>query len=247
MIYLTGDTHGEIARFQQLYRQGERYFTVNDTLLVTGDFGYVCAPDGEHFNRAKWNFLDDLAARPYTIAFCDGNHEDFAALKEYPVAEWNGGLVHVIRPNILHLMRGQCYTIEGKTFLALGGAYSIDGYTRTRGGNWFPEDEVYSPEDYKTTAATLKRIGNKVDYVISHTCPAEIIRRMRHTPDPHDAQMTGHFEWVMYELGDSFKQWFFGHWHLDQQIAPRFRCIWYDLLALTEDGEGGCYVKKEEE
>jgi phytoene dehydrogenase-like protein len=83
--------------------------------------------------------------------------------------------------------------------------------------------------------------------VLSAGIFSEIIRRMGRIPDPHDAQMTGHFDWVMYELGDSFKQWFFGHWHLDEPITPRFRCIWYDLLALTEDGEGGCYVKREEE
>lgn len=242
MVFVTGDTHGEEARWRLLYQQGERYFTSADTLIVTGDFGYVCGPDGP---KHKLQLLDNLAARPYTICFCDGNHEDFAALKEYPVVEWNGGAVHVIRPNILHLMRGQCYTIEGKTFLSLGGAYSRDGYMRTRGGNWFPEDELYRGEDYDTTAATLKRIGNKVDYVISHTCPTEIIRRMGRSPNPHDAQMTGHFDWVMYELGDSFKQWFFGHWHLDEQITPRFRCVWYDLLALTEDGEENCYRKQE--
>ena len=244
MVYVTGDTHGEENRFRLLYSQGEKRFTAADTLLVTGDFGYTCAPDGPVRKR---EFLDGLATRPYTIAFCDGNHEDFAALKAYPVAEWNGGLVHVIRPNVLHLMRGQCYTVEGKRLLTLGGAYSRDAYMRTRGGNWFPEDELYSPEDYKTTAETLKRVGNRVDYVISHTCPSEIIRRMGRIPDPHDAQMTGHFDWVMYELGDSFKQWFFGHWHMDEQITPRFRCVWYDLLALTE-GEGGqCYEKMRQE
>ena len=129
MIYLTGDTHGEIARFQQLYRQGERYFTVNDTLLVTGDFGYVCAPDGEHFNRAKWNFLDDLAARPYTIAFCDGNHEDFAALKEYPVAEWNGkrrGGYHVY--GHLHNRRDEVYGFMSRFDNALNAGCMLNGY-----------------------------------------------------------------------------------------------------------------------
>ena len=239
MVYLSGDPHGEFARFQLLYRQGEGKFTAKDTLIFTGDFGYTC---GLNSPRYKREFLDDLAARPYTICFCDGNHEDFAALNSYPVIEWNGGLVHAVRPNIFHLMRGQCFTIEGKTFLTLGGAYSRDAYIRQRGADWFPEDELYTSEDYDTTIATLKRIGNKVDFVLSHTCPAEIIRRMGHTPDPHDAQMVGHFEWVMYELGDSFKQWFFGHWHMDESITPRFRCIWYDLIALCEDGNGQCYT-----
>lgn len=241
MIYVSGDPHGDVGRFQLLYQQGEGRFTAADTLIFAGDFGYTCAPDGPRYKRER---LDDLAARPYTICFCDGNHEDFAALNSYPVAEWNGGLVHVIRPNILHLMRGQCYTIEGKTILTLGGAYSRDAYIRQRGVDWFPEEELYTPADYTTTAATLKAVGNRVDYVISHTCPSEIIRRMGKIPDPHDAQMTGHFEWVMYELGNSFRQWIFGHWHLDEQITDRFRCVWFDLLALTDDpdGEGKGYT-----
>ena len=57
MIYLTGDTHGEIARFQQLYRQGERHFTAADTLLVTGDFGYVCAPDGNRISLIRYVYF----------------------------------------------------------------------------------------------------------------------------------------------------------------------------------------------
>ena len=76
MVFVTGDTHGEEARWRLLYQQGERYFTSADTLIVTGDFGYVCAPDGP---KHKLQLLDNLAARPYTICFCDGNHEDFAA------------------------------------------------------------------------------------------------------------------------------------------------------------------------
>lgn len=242
MIYVHGDPHGDRERFNLLRALGEDAFTDQDVLIFTGDFGYVTGADGP---QAKGEFLDRLAQKPYTICFCDGNHEDFAALNQFPVSEWNGGRVHVIRHNIIHLMRGQCYTMQGKTFLALGGAYSRDAYIRKRGVDWFPEEELYTAEDYKTTAATLKAIGNQVDYVISHTCPAEIIRRMGHVPDPHDAQMTGHFDWVMYELGNSFKQWFFGHWHMDEQITPLFRAVYEDLLALEEDGKGNCYVKKE--
>jgi hypothetical protein len=239
MIYLSGDPHGDTARFRMLRLQGEESWTEEDTLIFLGDFGYVCGSDGP---AVKWDFLEELASKPYTICFCDGNHENFDVINSCPVQEWNGGLVHVIRPNILHLMRGQHFTIEGKTFLTLGGAYSRDAYNRRPGVDWFPEAELYTPEDYKTTAATLKAIGNKVDFVLSHTCPSEIIYRMRHTPDPHDAQMTGHFDWVMYELGDSFKQWFFGHWHVDGAITHRFRCVWYDVIALREDEEGLCYT-----
>lgn len=44
--------------------------------------------------------------------FVDGNHDCHPRLADYPVKEWNGGLVHEIRPHVLHLMRGQVFNIN---------------------------------------------------------------------------------------------------------------------------------------
>ena len=39
MIYVTGDTHGEVSRFEELKR---KYFlSKKDTLIVAGDFGCI--------------------------------------------------------------------------------------------------------------------------------------------------------------------------------------------------------------
>lgn len=48
------------------------------------------------------------------------------SLAEYPVSEWNGGKVQFIRPNVIHLTRGQIYNIDGSTFFTMGGARSHD-------------------------------------------------------------------------------------------------------------------------
>ena len=45
--------------------------------------------------------------------FIDGNHENYDRLSAYPVTEWRGGKVHRIADNILHLMRGQVFEIDG--------------------------------------------------------------------------------------------------------------------------------------
>lgn len=72
----------------------------------------------------------------------DGNHENFDLINEYPVEEWCGGKVHIIRcdkegkPKIIHLMRGQVFEIEGKKIFTVGGAYSIDKYMRTPHRSW---------------------------------------------------------------------------------------------------------------
>lgn len=64
--------------------------------------------------------------KSFTTVFVDGNHENFDRLYSYPVKEWNGGKVHEIRPSVLHLMRGEVFTIEDKKFFAFGGASSHD-------------------------------------------------------------------------------------------------------------------------
>ena len=87
MIYITGDTHGEQNRILQI--QNEYHLTNGDTLIICGDFGFLF-----HNDKQENIFLDDLEKLPYTICFCDGNHENFPAIYSYPVEEWNGGKVH---------------------------------------------------------------------------------------------------------------------------------------------------------
>ena len=56
----------------------------------------------------------------------DGNYENFKQLNAYDVDIWNGGKVHFIENEIIHLMRGQVFEIDGTRFFTFGGAYSID-------------------------------------------------------------------------------------------------------------------------
>ena len=92
MIYITGDTHGEQNRI--LYIEQKSGIKDKDYLIVCGDFGYIFTD-----SLTERHFLDDLEARPYTICFCDGNHENFPAIYNYPKETWNGGRIHRIRKN----------------------------------------------------------------------------------------------------------------------------------------------------
>ncbi|MBQ8685336.1 MAG: metallophosphoesterase [Clostridia bacterium] len=223
MIYFTGDTHGERARFSDGKRLGDSAWTKDDYLIVCGDFGYVMYDD-----EAERAFLDELAKKPYTICFCDGNHENFTTLNAYPCEVWNGGRVHKIRPNILHLMRGQIYTLQGKKIFVMGGAYSIDKATKKNQGlHW--EEELPVASEYQEAIDNLRAAAHKVDYIVSHTAPQRIIRLMGFYPDGHDAELTGFLDWVLSET--AFKKWYFGHWHMDKEITDRVRALWLDVAA----------------
>lgn len=222
MLYFTGDTHGEKGRFSEEKTSGESKWTKEDVIFVCGDFGYIM-----YDNAIERDYLDELAQKPYTICFCDGNHENFTALNSYPVEVWNGGKIHRIRPNIIHLMRGQIFNIQGKKIFSMGGAYSIDkALKRSQGLHW--SEELPNNEEYREAVDALKAVDFQVDYIISHTAPQRIIAYMGKIPDAHDAELTGFLEWVMCET--KFKRWYFGHWHLEREVMDTFQCLWYNIV-----------------
>ena len=221
MIRFTGDTHGEQGRFFELGTMGEETWTEKDTLIVCGDFGYIFKNDS-----IENVFLNELEKKKYTICFCCGNHENFDALFQYKQEIWNGGKVHRIRKNIYHLMRGQVFTIEGKKIFTFGGAYSIDRYMISEHYSLWRQ-EIPFKEEYTETVRNLRLHHDEVDYIVTHTAPREIIRRMGRQPDCHDAELTGFLEWIMYEM--KYKEWFFGHWHQDMWIDEKHRALWFDI------------------
>jgi hypothetical protein len=111
----------------------------------------------------------------YTVLFVDGNHENFDALAQYPITEWNGGKVQIIRENVIHLMRGQVYNIDGKSFFTFGGGVSIDKASRIPYISWWEQEEP-SFSEINEALDNLERCNYKVDYVITHAAPQTIMR-----------------------------------------------------------------------
>ena len=151
MILITGDIHGS-HDIHKLSNKGNPDFkdifntmTKDDYVIICGDFGLVWNNDKEDMWWRSW--LND---RPFTTLFVDGNHENFDLLNAYPVENWHGGKIHRIAPSIIHLMRGQLFDIEGKSFFTMGGAESHDSEFRTIG-------KAYGSRSFLITKNTLGR------------------------------------------------------------------------------------------
>ena len=222
MIYVTGDTHAERMHF--LNYRIDPGWTEDDIHIVCGDWGFLLRD-----NAAEHQFLDLLEQRPCTFCFVDGNHENFPAISRYPEEIWNGGRIHRIRRNVIHLMRGQVFTLQGKKIFTFGGAYSIDRDTRVLNISYW-EEELPTPEEYREAVRNLELHGNEVDYILTHTAPREMIRRMGYNPDPHEMELAGFLEYVMYQV--KHRHWYCGHWHMDRDLTDSFTALWYDTRKL---------------
>lgn len=216
MIYVTGDTHGDRDKVKGIIDQLE--LTEDDTLIVAGDFGFIY-----YDNYAEELVLNSLSLLPCTIAFVDGNHENFPAIysDRYPVEEWNGGRVHRIHNNIYHLMRGQVFEIEGKKILAMGGAYSVDRIYRKQNVSFW-EQEIPNDEEMEEAKRNLALHDYKVDYIITHTVPSSVKFLMGFEVSQNGGQDSIFTNFLDEEirLKVCYKKWFAGHFHMNKIVSP---------------------------
>ena len=98
-IYITGDVHGDLRRFQPKIFYEQESLTKEDIVLVGGDLGCVWYGDERDTEGLDW-----LEGRPFTTAFVPGNHENYDTLRKYPQAEWQGGNVRRILPAVILLV-----------------------------------------------------------------------------------------------------------------------------------------------
>lgn len=218
MIYVTGDTHGDIKRFKAMKKLRR-----DDTLIICGDFGFFW--DGSKKERS---ILKKLEARSYTIAFIDGCHENFDILESFPVTEWNGGKARIIGKNIVHLMRGQVYTIEDKKIFTFGGGNSQDFIFRSEGENWWKREQP-SHEEIIEAIENLRQNDNTVDYIITHEPPAslkdclgvDVLQRL---------EVHALFEDMIKSC--TYSKWFFGKCHIDKHIPIKFYSIFNNVTPL---------------
>lgn len=246
MIKITGDSHGDLIKFEEDNMPGESTWSSDDKLIICGDFGFVWYDDTYPEGRAYYeSMLDRLEQKEYDILFVDGNHENFDLLYEYPEIEKYGNTVRQIRKNIYHLQRGRIYTIENKTFFAFGGAYSVDKASRVAFNPerskdkpvlWWPQ-ELPCQEEYERGIESLKSVDYKVDYIITHTAPNTALEMLKYTLppkertnfvlDPHDMQLRSYLDMVWHNT--DFKRWYFGHWHQDKQLTSKARALLFDV------------------
>ena len=227
LIYVTGDMHGSVSRFEE--KQFDKLRS-GDILMVCGDFGFIWNCDLQ-----EDKILQFMERQKYRILFIDGCHENFDRLYSYPEEEWCGGRIHRVNGNVYHLCRGQVFEIEGQKIFTMGGGYSDDAeLRRSRGMRWWNE-ETPTPEEMEEAANVLYEHSLKVDYIITHECPTKIKNMLSRRPNHADAMMvqnslTGFFDDISRRV--EYKHWFFGSQHQDRHISSKHTAVFVEVLPL---------------
>lgn len=253
MVYVTGDCHANWFRFSKRNFKEAKDLTMDDFVIVCGDFGIWHDTPEERWNL---NWLEKLN---FNILFVDGNHENFDRLyaDEFPIVDFHGGKAHAIRSNIFHLMRGYVFELCGKKFFAFGGARSHDidagildrkDFTsdaefkkirrewsvcgklfRVNHESWW-EQEMPSDEEKAFGMRTLGENNNKVDYIITHCAPqqvASVYSRGYFLPD----ELTSWFNVIAETV--SFDRWLFGHYHNDARILGKYEMLYENIVRVV--------------
>lgn len=251
MIFLTGDTHADwISRLNYSSFPESRGMSKSDYVIILGDFGLWHDEPYEQYN------LDWLDRRPFTTLFLDGNHENYDRIysNEFPIKDFHGGKVQEIRPSVFHLMRGECYTLEDHTFFAFGGASSHDisdgilepkdrrikkwqrerdlgikiRFFRINHISWWAQ-ELPSKEEMEHGRETLKKIGWKSDFILTHCAPNSIKTKLNPEWTETDV-LTDYLEEIYQKT--NFKHWFCGHYHMEKNVTSNTHVMYEQIFQL---------------
>jgi len=205
-VMISGDWHGNALWADHVIKQAHD----NDVkiILQLGDFGIWPfrnkRPKNMNITKASANLfpftevVEFVAAKAnVTVVVIPGNHEDYDQINAIPLEDKGDGwgLVQHFSDHIIFLPRGYRFTIETTdgtaetSFIAVGGAPSIDFEYRKLGTSWWLEEALTDDDETRIVSEAidwpLSDSGHGVDVFLSHDAPeplAPVIQRIVDNP-----------------------------------------------------------------
>jgi len=225
MIIVTADLHGHIDyRKLDNKRMKKSFGRLPDFVIVAGDFGVPWSnnlDDPQDIYMKKW-----YEAKPYDVVVVPGNHCNYSRIEALPVETYHGAKARRFGKNIVFIEKNQILELEGKTFYCFGGADSTDIEFRTLFLDYFPQEQA-TYADFLEMQEVLQKV-QKVDYIIAHTAPTEIVERM-HRDDRLNDSTSKVLDYLVENL--DFNRFYFGHMH-EEFTYGKYRCIYDDLVEI---------------
>lgn len=152
------DWHGNADQAREVIFEAERKGI--DTIVHLGDFGIK--ESSHRYLGTLQRYLEFFNIRLY---FIDGNHERFSRIFQKEVL--SDGTCFVC-DNIFYLPRGLRWSWQGVSFMALGGAGSINRFKPGSGSSHWDDNEFITDKDVEKAIS-----GGPVDVMFMHDSPAD--------------------------------------------------------------------------
>jgi hypothetical protein len=221
MIYLTGDTHGDPDRLQSAKKLKSK-----DVLIVCGDFGFIW-----NGGKAEEKQLKKIGKQRYDTLFVEGCHDNYTLLEQYPVVTYKGGMARKISGNLYQLLRGEIYQIDGRNVFAFGGGDSGEaGLDYDETARWWPQEQP-TVEEQNHALHNLQKFRGKIDVVVTHDAPGAI-KRFIQMDDNRIAPIHDLLDTVAGLTKNA--HWYFGRYHLDKIIPPRYTALYRELAVVQQ-------------
>ncbi len=199
-------------------------------ILHAGDFG-IWPGDTRYLSQVAYALAEEDAV----LIFVDGNHENHDRLTRL-LNQQPGESFIAIRDRIWWATRGARWTWGGKTWLALGGAASVDRAGRTPGISWWPGEEI------TITQAAIAALAGKCDVMLTHDAPTGFHPPLTGDVPPWwDLETAHHHQYLLRKICEEVEPSWLIHGHLHLAHTSRKHTDWGDveIIGLGCDGQPG--------
>lgn len=237
-FFITGDKHRYFDGVKKFCRR--RHTRREDVLIILGDAGL------NYYDDVRDDKLKQEVSKLNITLFClHGNKENRPQnVGTYGIRSFCGGKVYYEPkyPNIYFAMDGEIYNFEGKKYMVVGGAHSVDKLRCLEENMPFWEDEMPDDATKAKVEQALARENNKIFGMMTHTCPIDYLptemfmSTRRNAADKRKSKRAKFWkgkpqktfpldidrsteEWLG-QLGEKldYEVWFCGHYHVDKQL-----------------------------
>lgn len=244
--YITGDKH---RNFKSVIKFCKRNgLGNNDVIVILGDscFNYY-SDHRDHELKARVNSLG------VKILSIHGNKENRPQnISTYGKQTFLGGTVYYEPkyPNLLFAKDGEVYNFNGKEYMVIGGAHSVDKQRCLLENLPYWEDEIPTDAIKADVELRLSQMENKIYGFLTHTCPYSCIPTEMFVSTQRESS-TMNLEKKEYELdidrsteewleklknGTNFCKWYCGHFHIDKEFDG-IKMMKNEILPFCTDGE----------
>jgi Calcineurin-like phosphoesterase len=213
-VGVAGDWHGNTrwatsTAFKVAHALDDLYGEERRLLLHCGDLGIAPGAVGSHYTIA---LCSALVACQMRLWFVDGNHEDHPQLPSWELGKYE-------KVPLEWLPRGHRWLWHGRSWLALGGAVSVDKAVRTPYVDWWPEEEI----TYRQ-AADVTEAGH-ADVMVCHDAPLGVPLKLMAPPsfwEPADLRRSDNHRRLLREVVEVVQPQYLLHGHYHQG-GPHWR------------------------